>query len=275
MKFNSVSDVEKAALKGTEKLFALDCVMQKLTQVSGAVTAELISLRAALHVAFAELQGENIPSTEGFPMEELPYTDFIPDTPVHNRPYYGRSDCTWICDPITMRARRVVDGYEIHSPNPVASAWYHHHFVEESDKRLIVGVSGNGGALSISEGYGGDRTIRARTGATIKLHVVGLDNAARVQINMIGAKYGYVEEFGTYDIGTEGYNSDSFIMRQKGAIGHFTRMGCWFIAFEGKEHSSGASMSHGFETCVWEDELWKGILFREHIFYWKPGGKML
>lgn len=284
MTYANVAAILAAKLPLTERLYELNLHQQVLGQHSKLIGEQILEVNNALIEAFIELQSSAttvVDNSPPAPDEQPPNGSPFVLAPTHDHKEYTRGDCNWVIE--DGKAYTAMDGtrsddHLLEGDDLIGQIW---HFVNDenieaghSTERLIIGVEDNGGAVHMCYGYNTNDT-RVIAGKDIKLHIVGLSEDAEFTINGLSDKYGFIAEFGTYWIGVRGLNSDSFIIRQIGPVGRLTRIGCWWLAYQdGHVHTSGASLSHGFESMVWSFEQWKGIALKEHLIYFKPGGAL-
>ena len=210
----------------------------------------------------------------------LPFADQLPSFPEYEIPI--EADCEWIIEEgraVSTRGLATLTGEYLVGQAYRASVAAGHELPVD------VGVRDDAGSVVFAHGWNqyGNRSVFIKTGpetyAGLRCRIVGLDDECEVQVSW-GARWGFVEELGLYNIGLRG-PSDSFIIRSQDTIGDLTIDGCWWL--QRREAPTDGSVAHasgmhigGWRRLIWRRHRWRGekpdqpgVNLREHSAYLK------
>lgn len=138
---------------------------------------------------------------------------------------------------------------------------------------VTIGVSGAGGRVSLGgSGWGRSDASIVQDDEPIEVAYVGLDDGAELGPIFLGGDDYEVAYVAFHGLGIRGH-SDSFAIRQNGPAGEIVFDEFWILEHhEVERYTSGLHLHGDWERLTLKGYQPRGLAFREHVFYLKPGG---
>ena len=162
-------------------------------------------------------------------------------------------------------------GESVQSDYPVADAY--EALEPYVDGLVVLGIHGAAGRVAIGTSWSKWDHALLNDDEPVEVAFVGLDDAAEVGPLMLGSGIQDVHRAEFYDLGIRGA-PDTFAVRLAGKVDHLVFDGFWILPAPNVElYTSGIYLSRDWETLTLKDYEARGLPFREHCFYLKPGGR--
>lgn len=159
------------------------------------------------------------------------------------------------------------------SDTPLADA-YKYVDARIGDEPVVLGVHGEVGSIGVGSAYSkwSADLLDDKDPEGIEVVCIGLDDGAVVGPVFLGEVYVPVERVEFHDLGIRGHK-DSFAIRQRGKANHIVFSNFWIVPhWEIDTYTSGFHLHEDWESLTLHGYQAKGLEFREHCFYLKPGG---